>query len=123
MTAPDPAPKATANPRPGLTRGRKILWGIAAALVIALAILIWRLPVLTQEAKLGSAFGARIACSCRYIEGRSLESCKTDFEPGMGMVSLEENAAEKRITASVPVLASRSAHFDANSGCLLDPVD
>ena len=75
------------------------------------------------QAELGSAYAARVGCSCRYVQGRSLESCQTDFEPGMEMVSLSDDPATKTVTGSVPLLASRSARFAGASGCLINPPD
>src|SRR3546814_11951789 len=54
---------------------------------LLLGLLIWKFPDFKAQAEVGSAYAARIGCSCRYVQGRSLESCQTDFEPGMDMVS------------------------------------
>src|SRR3546814_11635334 len=83
--------------------------------------LIWKFPSLKAQAELGSAYAARVGCSCRYVQGRTLESCQSDFEPGMEMVSISQDPETKTITGSVPLLASRSAHYAGSSGCLLDP--
>lgn len=83
----------------------------------------WKFPALQAQAELGSAYAARVGCSCRYVQGRSLESCQSDFEPGMEMVSLAEDPATKTVTGSVPLLASRSARYAGASGCLLRPED
>jgi hypothetical protein len=67
--------------------------------------------------EVGVGYGARVACGCRYIGNRSLADCKKDFEPGMELIRLSEDAATKTVTASVPLLASRSARFDPVLGC------
>lgn len=85
--------------------------------------LVWKFPAFQAQAELGSAYAARVGCSCRYVQGRSLESCQSDFEPGMEMVSLAEDPATKTVTGSVPLLASRSARYAGASGCLLRPED
>ena len=84
---------------------------------------VWKFPSFKAQAELGSAYAARVGCSCRYVQGRSLESCQSDFEPGMEMVSLSEDPATKTVTGSVPLLASRSARLAGASGCLLRPED
>src|SRR3546814_3649288 len=89
---------------------------------LLLGLLIWKFPDFKAQAELGSAYAARIGCSCRYVEGRSLESCQTDFEPGMEMVSISDDPATKTITGSVPLLASRSAHYAGASGCLINQI-
>ncbi|HEX7740982.1 MAG TPA: hypothetical protein VF442_00890 [Sphingobium sp.] len=73
------------------------------------------------KAAVGAAFGARITCSCRYVEGRSLDSCRGDKEPGMALVTLTDDPESRTVEASVPLLATRSARYRAGWGCLLDP--
>ncbi|AMG73739.1 hypothetical protein [Sphingopyxis granuli] len=130
---PPAAPTLPPLPRPEVPahlRGRKrgaSRWGgclpwAAIVGVLLLAFLIWKFPSFKAQAELGSAYAARVGCSCRYVQGRSLESCQSDFEPGMELVSLSEDPATKTVTGSVPLLASRSARYAGANGCLLDPV-
>ena len=101
-----------------------VLRGLRLASGVLLAIfLVWKFPAFKAQAELGSAYAARVGCSCRYVQGRNLESCQTDFEPGMEMVSLSDDPATKTVTGSVPLLASRSARFAGASGCLINPSD
>lgn len=101
-------------------RRRWRLWLALLALALV-GLVIWAWPGWRAQAEVGAAYGARIGCSCRYVQGRDIESCRTDFEPGMEMVSIEEVEGERAIRASVPLLASRTARFAGRSGCLLDP--
>jgi hypothetical protein len=66
---------------------------------------------------LGVGYGARVACGCRYIEGRPISDCYKDFEPGMEPIRLSDNPATKTITASVPLIARRSVTYDPVLGC------
>lgn len=92
---------------------------ILIVLLIAAVVYVMRMkPTL----ELGVGYGAHIICSCRYIGGRDLESCYNDYEPGMEMISMSEDEENKRITASVPLLASRSAQFREGLGCVLEPL-
>ncbi len=117
-TAPDPA---AVHPIKKPSRwGGCLPWAILGAALL-IGGLVWKFPALQAQAELGSAYAARVGCSCRYVQGRSLESCQSDFEPGMDMVSLSEDAATKTVTGSVPLLASRSARYAGASGCLLRP--
>ncbi|MGV1684129.1 hypothetical protein [Sphingopyxis sp. NJF-3] len=121
---PEPTPEspaAQAPRRPSRWSGC-LPWALIALVLLA-ALLIWKFPSFKAQAELGSAYAARVGCSCRYVEGRSLESCQTDFEPGMEMVSVSEDPETKTITGSVPLLASRSARYAGASGCLLSPAD
>ena len=119
-------PTETPVATPPLPRKTPSRWGGCLPWLVVLAVLltgfaIWKFPSFKAQAELGSAYAARVGCSCRYVQGRSLESCQSDFEPGMEMVSLSEDPATKTVTGSVPLLASRSARYAGASGCLLRP--
>lgn len=121
--APLPETPIAPPPRP---RKKPSRWGGCLPWLVVLAVLltgfaIWKFPSFKAQAELGSAYAARVGCSCRYVQGRSLESCQSDFEPGMEMVSLSEDPATKTVTGSVPLLASRSARYAGASGCQLRP--
>jgi len=99
------------------TRWRRI----ALALAAILAALGWYYgPDLLARAETGAAYGARVACSCRYVGGRDLKDCRKDFEPGMELVSLSEDAEAKSVTASVPLLANQTATYREGYGCVLE---
>lgn len=116
--APPAAPK-----KKTAARRRGCLPWLILALVIAGGVAIWQYPAFKARAELGAAYAARIGCSCRYVEGRTLKSCQSDFEPGMEIVSVADDPATKSITGNVPLLATRTARFAGRSGCLLDPAD
>lgn len=96
-------------------------WKWTAGIIVLLMIsyVIWQLPTWNALAETGSAYGARIGCSCRFVQRREAGLCESDFEPGMEMVSLSIDEDAKTATASVPLLASRTARFAGASGCLL----
>ena len=54
------------------------------------------------------------------IEKRILMPRK-DFEPGMELVTLSEDAAAKTVTARFPLLASQTATYREGPGCQLEP--
>jgi hypothetical protein len=72
-------------------------------------------------AEVGTAYGAKNACSCRYLAGRELGSCSDDFLPGMEAVFLSEDEEEQAVTAYVPLIASNTARYHQGFGCMLDP--
>ena len=111
---------ATAKTR--AARKRPAWLKVALVLVLALAALGWlyREP-LYGYAETGAAVGARNACACRYVAGRSLKDCKKDFEPGMWPVFLSDDTEGKSVTARVPLIARDTARFRPGYGCLLDP--
>lgn len=113
---------ATANTKSG-TIGRIATHWRRVLLVLALlsAGAAWHFgPGLAEQAELGAAYGARVACSCRHAGGRDLEDCRKDFEPGMELVSLSEDAEAKSVTASVPLIASQTATWREGYGCVLE---
>jgi hypothetical protein len=99
------------------------VWGaVALVAVIAVAATAFALRMRPQL-ELGVGYAARVACACRHIGNRPLAQCRADFEPGMELIRLREDAAAKRVTASVPLIASRSATFDPLLGCQPDRYD
>jgi hypothetical protein len=111
---------ATVNPAlasPQRTRRRALLFGLA--LVAGLLVYFW--GPLGSYAMAGTAYGARVACSCKFVGGRGLGDCGKDFEPGMELVMLTEDAEAKSVTATFPLLASQTARLHAGEGCRLDP--
>ncbi len=101
---------------------RPILTGtIIILLVLLIAVIVYAMRM-KPTIELGVGYGAHVVCSCRYIGGRDMESCYNDYEPGMEMISMTDNPEERRVTASVPLLASRSAQFREGLGCVLEPL-
>lgn len=98
-------------------KGRVLLLGLV--LVAGLIALFWK--PLKGYAETGAAYGARVGCSCRFVGGRSLEDCKKDFEPGMELITLSEDAESKSVTARFPLLARETATYRDGPGCQLQP--
>ena len=97
------------------------IWGpVVVLLLLAGAWLALKTSSTGQRAELGAGYIAHVVCSCRYVGNRDMASCKTDFEPGTEIVGVDEDTARRRITASVPFLAKRTATFDPEYGCALD---
>ena len=101
---------------------RPILTGTIIVLIVLLIAAVVFAMRMKPTIELGVGYGAHVVCSCRYIGGRDMESCYNDYEPGMEMISMRDDEAEKRVTASVPLLASRSAQFREGLGCVLEPL-
>lgn len=90
---------------------------VLLTVLAALAALAWFWRPLTAQAEAGAAYGARIGCSCRFVAGRSLEQCRDDFMPGMGLVMLSEDEEERSVTARVFPIASETARYRKGQGC------
>lgn len=113
-----------ATAKRSMTRRRRIWPQALLALVVLGGALAWyyRVPMMGY-AETGAAFGARTACSCRYVAGRSIGDCKKDFEPGMEAVLLSDDEETKSVTARVPLIASETARYREGYGCVLDKWD
>jgi hypothetical protein len=110
-------PPASASRRPPRLR-----WLVLGLVLIAAILAMFWTP-LNGFARTGAAYGARVACSCRYLGGRDIGDCRKDFEPGMELVLLSEDKAERSVTATFPLLASETARLHKGEGCRLDPWD
>lgn len=119
----EPAPLAPATPpKKSKKQGGCLPWVIAIAILIT-GYSVWKFPSFKAQAELGASYAARIGCSCRYVQGRDINSCETDFEPGMELVSLTDDPETQSVTGRVPLLATRTARFAGPTGCLLQPED
>lgn len=99
-------------------------WPRVLALVIILGVIAgfaWGWAPAQRYAVTGTAYGARVACSCRYIGGRTLADCHKDMERSTAWVSLSEDPAAHSVTASFPLIASQTATYHQGWGCQLQP--
>lgn len=99
---------------------RRWRWHLAWAIFAMLAGLAWFWHPIVSQAKVGAAYSAHIGCSCRFIAGRELTSCRDDLESGMGLLMLSENTEAKSVTARYPMLARETATYRKGQGCVLE---
>ena len=92
---------------------------LLAVAVVGGAYWMWREPI-DGYALAGTSYGAHAMCSCRYIGGRDMGSCKADFEPGMDAVFISEDEDERSVTAWVPLVSTQTARYREGYGCVLD---
>lgn len=101
-------------------------WPRVVVLMLAIAVGagVWQIwtPV-TRYALTGASYGARVACSCRFVGGRRLGDCQKDMEGPVAWVSLSEDAAAHSVTASYPLIAHQTATWHDGTGCQLEPWD
>ncbi len=94
---------------------------VLALLGLVIAGVAWIWTPAGRYAHTGTAYGARVACSCRYLGGRSLADCHKDMEGPVGWVSLSEDPAAHSVTASYLLFARQTAVFHEGWGCQLQP--
>jgi hypothetical protein len=137
MYPPDPAtPQPNVNPAPPARdtapafvparRARQSRGCLPWVLLIAVMLTgygVWKFPAFKAQAELGASYAARMGCSCRYVQGRDINSCEADFEPGMELISLTDDPETKSVIGRAPLMASRTARYAGPSGCLLLPAE
>jgi len=103
-------------------RDHKFPWPTVAVLVLLLVGVLWWFSgqSLTGYARAATGYGAKNACSCRFLAGRELGSCSGDFGPGMEAVFLSEDDEARSVTAYVPMIHSETAAYREGFGCVLE---
>jgi hypothetical protein len=99
-------------------RRRRLILRAALALIAAAGGYYWFTH--KDEASAATAYGARIACSCRHVDNRVLDRCREDFLPGMGLVMLSEDEEENSVSAWLPFFGGDTAQYREGAGCVLD---
>lgn len=117
MATAKPKTPATFTPAPRRRVSRRWLAWTALAL---LALIAWFWRPIHSRAVAGASYAAHIGCSCHFIEGRALSDCRRDFEPGMGLVTMSEDADARSVTARFLLLSSQTATFREGEGCVLE---
>lgn len=111
--AKSPAASSRARPRYGL-------WLLALiALGLGGAAWAFREPI-NGYGSIASAYSARVACSCRFVAGRSLDDCGKDKLTGMEAVTLVEDVETRSVTARFPLVAEATATYREGYGCVLE---
>lgn len=110
---------AKGTSRTPLTGKRIALYAAGLFLLILIALLAYNFSAIKGQMDVGTAYGARVACSCHYVGGRDIEDCRKDFEPGMEVISLSLDEERKRVTASALLIESATAEFREGWGCVM----
>ncbi len=101
------------------TKKRAALYVGVLFLLVLIALLAYNYSSIKGQLDIGTAYGARVACSCHYVGGRDIEDCTKDFEPGMEMIGLSVDDERKRVTASALLIESATAEFREGWGCVM----
>jgi hypothetical protein len=105
--------------RAPLTKRRMALYVGALFLLILISVLVYNYAFIKGQLNVGTAYGARVACSCHYVGGRDIEDCRKDFEPGMELIGVTIDQEQKRVTASALLIESATAEFREGWGCVM----
>jgi len=100
--------------------GRALLWLVLLALLgIAVFAWVYRQPA-QGYADVATSYSARVACSCRFVAGRSLDDCAKDRLAGMELVTLSDDSDRKSVTARFPLISEATATYRKGFGCVLE---
>lgn len=99
---------------------RILMWLLLIiAVAIGIALYAYRAPI-NGYAAVGTSYAARVACSCRFVAGRSMEDCEKDKLGGMELVTLKDDPATKSVTARFPLVTANTARLREGYGCVLE---
>jgi hypothetical protein len=91
------------------------------ALIVAAFWQVW-LKDQVAYARIATAYGAKMACSCRFVAGREMASCRRDFTQDLSMFTFEETQTDAGRGLRVSVfsgLVSGHATHTPGRGCTL----
>ncbi len=97
---------------------RLIIALVAAVLIGAVGYGLWQTSIAID---VGAAAVAKVICSCVFVDGRTLESCRADDPPGFEQVSVTIDPKTRSATGTVGGMISRRATFSEAYGCTLEP--
>ena len=89
--------------------------------LVALGLTVWaNRSAIGGYGEVGTAYAARVACSCRFVAGRSLEDCRKDKLAGMELVMLSDDEEARSVTARFPLVTTNTATYREGYGCVLE---
>ncbi len=104
-----------------MSRGLKILLGLAVALAFAMVLLVWRWYLPTRSAvDIGATMLAKQVCSCVYVANRSVADCRADQFASTDPIALEVLRDPDRVRAWVTGFGERTAIHREGFGCTLE---
>jgi hypothetical protein len=72
-------------------------------------------------AKIGTVYVAKQTCSCLFVAGRPMDSCRTDYDPAaIRPLTVEKLEHGVKVTALAGIVSARS-EFEPGFGC--HPID
>ena len=95
----------------------KVIKYIALALLFAAAA--FGINYLITYAKIGAGYNAKLACSCHFISGRTIDNISKNDLYAVPLSRQSVDEANKIVTSKVFGLVSRSAMYRPDVGCIL----
>lgn len=97
-------------------RGSVLLWvgGLFICALVAAALFYG--PKAAELGQVGANFASKQACSCVFLSGRDVNSCKADFPPDYVSV-LSLDVQKDRVRATMLGVFSAEAQYEEGFGC------
>lgn len=70
-------------------------------------------------ARIASAYGAKMVCSCRFVAGRPMESCLTDFTADLSQITFKESGDTVRASVLGGLVSSQARNTGPETGCTM----
>jgi hypothetical protein len=97
-------------------RGKRLLIG-AGMLVTIVAVALFAGRETWATAKFGTVYVAKQTCSCLFVAGRPMESCRTDYDAeALKPLTVETSESGVKVSA-LAGLVSAQAKFEPGFGC------
>ena len=90
--------------------------GVAA---LVLGVGAWFAHRVVEQAHIGTAYVAKLTCSCLFVSHRPLQSCATDYDMPEARLLTEEVGNGSVTVSALGHLISTRAVFDQGFGCHL----
>ena len=89
---------------------------IVAGVMVLIAVGVYVGREQVALARIGTAFAAKQTCSCLFVSGRSLNSCRRDYNPDVARW-FTWRVGERSVTVSVLGIFSSTSVFESGFGC------
>jgi hypothetical protein len=97
-------------------RGKGLLIGGVVVVAIVGGAL-WAGRDTWAAAHMGATYVAKQTCSCLFVAGRPMDSCRTDYEPdAIKPLTIEAGSSEVKVSALAGLVSAR-AEFEQGFGC------
>lgn len=97
-------------------RGKGLLIGIVVvAAIVGIAVFFGRDTWAT--ARIGTVYVAKQTCSCLFVAGRPMDSCRTDYDPAAIEPLTVEKLEQGVKVSALAGLVSAQAQFEPGFGC------
>jgi hypothetical protein len=97
-------------------RGKGLLIGIVVvAAIVGIAVFFGRDTWAT--ARIGTVYVAKQTCSCLFVAGRPMDSCRTDYDPAAIEPLTVEKLEHGVKVSALAGLVSAQAEFEPGFGC------